>query len=84
MWISILHSAKKFFFNFVGANFMQNDNQIETDNFKMRRISALCLIIVVGLYLRFGDHNQTLELIMLGLAGFMIGASILQKNIPPN
>ncbi len=60
----------------------QNDNQFERDNYHMRRISALALIILAGLYLKFGDHNQTLELVMLALAGFMIGASLLQSKPP--
>ncbi len=53
---------------------------VDTENFKLRRISALILVIIAGMYLAFGDHNKTLELIMLGLASFLIGASILQFN----
>lgn len=55
-------------------------DQYETDNFKLRRLSAFVLILITAGYLAFGDHNQTLELIMLSLAGFLIGASILKGN----
>lgn len=52
----------------------------EKDNFKLRRITAFLLIGLAGLYLAFGDHNKTIELIMLALAQFVIGISIVSKK----
>lgn len=54
------------------------NSQYETDTFKMRRISALCLVLITAGYILSHDNNKTIEIIMLGLASFMIGASLLQ------
>lgn len=61
------------------TNDEKTKSQIETDNFKMRRIAALTLIILTAFYILSHDNNKTIEVIMLGLAGFMIGASLLAK-----
>lgn len=68
--------------NLNDPNSNQNASQVESDNYKMRRISALALILITAGYILSHDNNKTIEIIMLGLASFMIGASILQKYPP--
>ncbi len=57
------------------------NDQKESDNFKLRRLSALVLVLITAGYIGSHDHNTTLEIIMLALAGFLIGSSILSKDI---
>ncbi len=53
-------------------------NKQEDDTYQLRRISALLLIAITIIYMASHDNNKTLEIIMLALAGFFIGASLLK------
>ncbi len=57
-----------------------DQNQTEIDTYHLRRLSALVLVLITAGYIGSHDHNTTLEIIMLALAGFLIGTSLLKAK----
>ncbi len=62
------------------SEYSQYKRQKEQDSFHMRRISALALVLICAGYILSHDNNKTIEIIMLGLAGFMIGSSLINTK----